>query len=253
MLLFLIIIFSLIGSILAISLAGIFLLFPSQVREKIIPCLIAYATGILLSVSFVGIIPEALENFNNINSVFFTILIGIILFFLLEKLIVWRHCHNSECELHSSHGIIILIGDAFHNFIDGVMITAAFFSSISLGVMVSISTILHEIPQEVGDFAILLDSGYSRTKAFIYNFLSGLSTLLGAILSYFALENLYKLLPFIMAISAASLIYIALVDLSPELHRKIGFKETIRQILLIFLGIITIILFKKFLHHTIPH
>ena len=167
-------------------------------------------------------------------------------FFLLEKLVVWRHCHDVECDVHGVAGPMILIGDAFHNATDGLVIAASFLSSIPIGMVAGISIIAHEIPQEVGDFAILLHGGYSKRKALLLNVLSSLSTVPAAILAYYALEIMRAAIPYVMAFSAASFLYIALTDLYPELHEKVGFGSAIRQFLLMLAGIGTMILILQF-------
>jgi zinc and cadmium transporter len=166
-------------------------------------------------------------------------------FFVLEKLVLWRHCHDSECEVHGRAAPLILIGDAFHNFVDGVVIAAAFLTSIALGVAASLAVIAHEIPQEVGDFAILLDNGYGRTKAIVLNGLSAAATLPGAVVAYFWLGEMRAAVPYILAISAASFIYIAAADLIPGLHRQVTAAASLRQFLLLLAGIGTIAIF----HH----
>ncbi len=234
--------FSLLGSIGAIVLAGLFLLFPEKTRRILIPCLISYATGTLLGAAFLGLIPHALAHIPA-STALGTVLIGIVLFFILEKLVVWRHCHNQHCEVHSTAGPLLLVGDAFHNFVDGVIIAAAFVASLPLGIATSLSVIAHEIPQEVGDLAILLESGYSRELALAYNVLSSLSTLPGAVLAYLALQGISKVTPYIMALSAASFIYIAIADLVPNLHRHTGLGSSLCQLILMLAGIGTIALF----------
>lgn len=173
-----------------------------------------------------------------------TVLAGIVGFFALEKLILWRHCHEDDCEVHGRAGPLILIGDAFHNFVDGVMIAAAFLTSIPLGITSSLAVIAHEIPQEVGDFAILLDNGYTRARAFILNTLSASATLPGGIIAYFWLAETRSAVPYILAISASSFIYIAAADLIPSLHRHRNAGASLRQFLLLLAGIGTIALFK---------
>jgi zinc and cadmium transporter len=239
----LIIIFSLLGSIGAVSGAALLLIFPEKVRKTLVPVLISYATGTLLGAAFLGMIPHAIEH-TQASSILTTILIGIVLFFLLEKLVIWRHCHNGECEIHGVAGPLILFGDAFHNFVDGIVITAAFLINIPLGLATALAVIVHEVPQEIGDFAILLDSGYSKQKAFLYNLLSSLTTLLGAIISFFFLKASKTAVPYILAISAASFIYIAMADLIPALHQKISIKDSIRQFTLFLAGIGTILFFR---------
>lgn len=245
MLILWILLFSVLGSVGAIIAASFFLVFPRQIQTILIPCLVAYATGTLLAAGLLGLIPRALEHLSPF-SILLAVLVGIILFFLLEKLLVWRHCHNMECEVHGVSGPLLLIGDAFHNFIDGVVITASFLASMQIGVVVGLSVIAHEVPQEVGDFAILLHSGYSRKRALGLNILSGISTIPGAVIAYYALGLVQTAVPYVMAISAASFLYIALADLVPELHHKVGIKRAVRQFTLMLAGIGTIILILLF-------
>lgn len=240
-----IIFFSLLGSVGAIVTAGAFLLLGEKIRKILIPCLIAYATGTLLAGALLGLIPHALENSSS-TSILSSVLAGIVVFFLLEKMMVWRHCHDRKCEVHGTAGPILLVGDAFHNATDGLVIAASFLSSFPIGIAASISIIAHEIPQEVGDFAILLHGGYTRRKAFFLNVLSSLSTLPAAILAYFALEIMRSAIPYVMAFSAASFLYIALADLYPQLHEQIGFWYALRQFLLMLAGIGTMILCLQF-------
>lgn len=234
--------FSFLGSAGAILLAGAYLLFPEKIRQTIIPCLISYATGTLLGAAFLGLLRHSLES-APAASILSTVLVGILVFFLLEKIVLWRHCHDAECEKHANAGPLLLIGDAFHNFIDGIAIAAAFTTSIPVGVTTALAVFAHELPQEVGDFAILLESGYSRNRAFIYNLLSSLSTLPGAVLAYFYLMEVQKFTAYVMALSAASFIYIAIADLIPSLHKQSSLKHAISQIASIMAGIGTILLF----------
>jgi len=212
--------------------------------------LIAFANGTLLTAAFLGLIPEAIEESgDDLTFVFTVILIGIVSFFALEKLIVWHHCHDKVCDAHTAAGPVILIGDFFHNLIDGIVIAAGFLSSFTLGVIVSLSVITHEVSQEIGDFAVLLHVGYEKKKALVLNYLASCSTILFAIISYFILELVHEFVPFFMALSAASFIYIALADLTPELHRKMGTAQLIKQLLLIALGItIMLIVFQFHVH-----
>jgi zinc and cadmium transporter len=235
--------FSLLGSVGALLLAGSLLLFPERTRHLVIPCLVSYATGTLLGAAFLGLIPHALRHVPP-SSILPTVLAGILLFFVLEKILLWRHCHEMECEVHGGAGTLILIGDAFHNFADGVVLAAAFLTSLPLGIATSLAIIAHEIPQEVGDFAILLDSGYGKSQALVYNVLSSLGTLPGAVLAYLFLREVRGVTPYIMALSAASFIYVATVDLIPGLHRRARLAEAARQLLLILAGIGTIMLFQ---------
>lgn len=243
MILLWIIVFSLLGSVISVSGAALLLFFPDKVRNTLVPCLISYATGTLLGAAFLGMIPRALESAQH-NKIFIVLLLGLMIFFLLEKLVIWRHCHDHKCEKHSASGSIILIGDAFHNFVDGVIIAASFLASIPLGIVTGLAVIAHEVPQEVGDFAILLESGYSRYKAFFYNILASVTALPGAIIAYLYLKETLIFIPYILAFSASSFIYIAMADLIPTLHEKISMKSSISQFVLILLGIGTIYLLK---------
>ncbi len=236
--------FSILGSIGAIALAALFLVFPKEIRKVLIPCLVSYAAGTLLGAAFLGMIPAGLKQAAAIT-ITATVLAGMVLFFVLEKLVLWRHCHDSQCEVHGRAGPLLLVGDAFHNFVDGVVIAAAFLTSIPLGIATSLAVIAHEIPQEVGDFAILLDNGYSRVKALTLNSLSAAATLPGAVLSYFWLGDMRNAVPYILALSAASFIYIAAADLIPGLHRQVTPAASLRQLALLLAGIGTIAVF----HH----
>jgi zinc and cadmium transporter len=242
MLLVWIIVFSILGSVGAIAGAAMLLLFPEGTRRILLPCLLSYATGTLLGAAFLGMIPNAMQ-YATATAISGTVLSGIIAFFVLEKIIIWRHCHDQQCEVHSSAGPLILIGDAFHNFVDGFVIAAAFFVSVPLGIAASLAVIAHEIPQEVGDFAILLENGYSKTRAIALNLLSSLTTLPGAVIAYFYLGVTREAVPFILALSAASFIYIAVADLVPGLHRQTGLKSALNQLVLLLAGVATIAFF----------
>jgi zinc and cadmium transporter len=245
MLILWVILFSILGSIGVIITASVLLLLKKNIQTILIPCLIAYATGSLLASAFLGLIPNALEHISSLT-VLSTVLFGIILFFILEKLVIWRHCHNMKCDVHRAAGSMILIGDAFHNLVDGIIIAAAFLISVTVGIVAGLSVIAHEIPQEVGDFGILIHSGYSKKNALLLNILSGIVTLPAAIVAYFALETVHDIIPYVMAISAASFLYISLADLSPELHHKVGISHAIRQFILMLFGVGTIILLLQF-------
>lgn len=248
-----IVIASIAGGVLSVVTAAVFAL---NARANWIPALISYAIGALLGASFLEVLPEAIISSGDATSSSAIVLAGILAFFVLEKLVLWRHCHVEDCEGHEPHGalsnnnghnhdhgrsgLIILVGDTFHNFVDGVLIAAAFMESIQLGIITALAIIAHEIPQEMGDFVILLHSGYSRAKAFAFNLLSSLATLAGGLLSYYALSSMQGAVPIFLALAAASMIYVAVADLIPGLHKRPALWATVQQVTLIITGIATI-------------
>ncbi|MDT4332977.1 ZIP family metal transporter [Methylomonas sp. MV1] len=223
-----IIIFTLTGGLLSVGAAGLFLLIPNRYHPRILPHGLSFAVGALLSVAFLDLLPDALHTAGEKHAqrLLATVLAGIIGFFLLEKLLLWRHCHTGNCVAHNrggshrSAGTLIILGDAIHNFVDGVLIAAAFLTDTHLGIITSIAVTAHEIPQEIGDFAILIESGYSSANALRYNLMSSLSTLVGGVLAYFSLANLHGMLPYILALAASSFLYVAIADLIPSLHQR---------------------------------
>ncbi len=246
-----IIVFTALGGVLSVLAAGAFLLLPELLRIRLLPSFVSFAVGALLGAAFLGLLPEALEasGVGGAQKVALVVLLGLLGFFLLEKMVLWRHCHTDDCEAHvpdmeharkMSAGTLILIGDGVHNMVDGVLIAAAFLTDIHLGVMTSVAVIAHEIPQEVGDFAVLLHSGYSRGKALWYNVLSSLTTILGGIVAYFSLWLAHAAVPYVLAIAASSFIYIAVADLIPGLHKRPELSATMQQFALITLGIVVI-------------
>jgi zinc and cadmium transporter len=268
--LLLIIIFTAVGGILSVMAAAVFLLLPEQLRQNVLPHGISFAIGALLTGAFCGLIPHAFEEvpIEDMSMLSATILIGILLFFVLEKLLVWRHCHSHACEAHGedSHddhhhnhgrhndhgrrvaGMFIILGDSIHNFVDGVLIGAAFLTDPQLGVVTSLAVAAHEIPQEVGDFAILLHSGYTRAKALFYNVLASLTTVIGGVLAYFSLGDLHHILPYFLTLAASSFIYIAVADLIPSLHQKTDIKTSLQQIGFILAGVVLILVMQNIAH-----
>lgn len=263
-----IIVFSLLGGLLSVLAAGAFLLFPERMRTRLLPHLVSFAVGALLGAAFLDLLPEALENTADVEAHAITsaVLLGLLGFFLLEKIVLWRHSHSAPLQANAepastsasqashSHsqaraaGTLILIGDGIHNFVDGVLIAAAFLTDIRLGIITSLAVAAHEIPQEVGDFAILLHSGYGRAKALFYNILSSLATVIGALLAYYSLTGLEKILPYVLAVAASSFIYVAVADLLPDLNRRAQGRATLQQFALIGLGVASI-----YVTHTILH
>ena len=213
--------------------------------------MVSYAIGALLGAVFLNILPEAISLAPNVAILSGTVLFGILLFFILEKLVLWRHCHHEHCEAHLSidaehgadhgrSGMMIIIGDTFHNFVDGIIIAAAFLTDLHLGVVTALAIIAHEIPQEVGDFAILLHSGYSKLRAFQLNLISSFASVAGGILGYFALQTMQSWIPSLLALAAASMIYVAVADLIPGLHKRVQLRDTLQQVVLIVSGVGTV-------------
>ena len=277
------IVFCLLGGVLSVAFAALFAL---NVKTTWVPMLVSYAIGAMLGAVFIEILPHAFETAANVQSISITLLFGLFTFFILEKLVIWRHCHGDHCEVHALHteencpdataaadtnnskyklvtsakpsishshshahhhahdggrsGLMIMIGDTFHNFIDGILIAAAFMADVRLGMVTALAIIAHEIPQEVGDFLILLHSGYSKKQALVFNLVSSLATLVGALVAYFALQLVEAWVPYILAIAASSLLYVAVADLIPSLHKRTELKSTIYQVLLIGCGLLTI-------------
>jgi zinc and cadmium transporter len=231
------------GGVLSILIAALFAL---SAPASWVPALVSFAIGALLGAVFLEILPHALSSTANLQSLLATVLAGILGFFVLEKLVLWRHCHVEDCEAHDHHsdpndhgrsGLMVIIGDAFHNFVDGILIAAAFMESTELGVVTAAAIISHEIPQEIGNFVILLHSGYSKARAFALNLLSSFAMLAGALLAYFALQSARDWIGTILALAAASMIYVAVADLIPGLHRRPELKATAQQVVLIGFGV----------------
>jgi len=243
---------SILGGALSIVCAAAFAL---TARPNWVPLLISYAVGALLGAVFIEILPHAFESTRDIRHTAATVLFGILFFFVLEKLVLWRHCHTENCEVHDAHaaprssgsvvpahdhgrsGMMILLGDTIHNTVDGVIIAAAFVADIKLGIVTALAIIAHEIPQEVGDFLILLHSGFSKSQAFLFNLASSFAMAVGAVVAYFALQTMQQWIPSLLGIAAASMLYVAVADLIPGLHKRPELHATFFQVVLIMLGI----------------
>jgi zinc and cadmium transporter len=249
------------GWILAASVAGGALsaglaAFALLLRASWVSMLVSYAIGALLGAAFLEVIPQAFKE--NPREAAISILAGIFAFFVLEKLLLWRHCHTENCEVHDPHqqphdhgrsGALIIVGDTVHNFVDGVLIAAAFLQSTELGIVAALAIIAHEIPQEVGDFLILLHSGYSRTRALMVNLGSSLATIVGGVGGYYGLQVFRDWEAALLGIVAASMVYVAVADLIPGLHKRPHLRDTASQALLIALGIGTVALVGAVLKH----
>lgn len=232
---------SMLGSFGGLLAASSFLLLGDSIRSKVVPWAITYAVGTLLGVALLALLPEALEALPPSRALG-TLLVGVLTFFLLEKLVIWRHCHDGhECQVHTTAASLVIVGDAFHTFVDGAIIAAAVLTSVPLGVTTAIAVAAHEIPQEVGDVAILLRAGYSRSRALTLNILSGIGGVLGAGGMLVASQSIPGVLPYVLAFAGGSFLYIAMSDLIPDLHRGQVNVGPVRQMLLITAGILTIL------------
>ncbi len=263
-----IILFTALGGALSAVAASVFLLAPASMRVRVLPHLVSFATGALLGAALLGLLPHAIEGVGveSIHGIGIALLGGLLLFFVLEKLVLWRHCHQEVCEGHVPHAhghghghdhgkardaasaSLILIGDGFHNVLDGVLIAAAFMTDVHLGIVTAVAVMAHEIPQEVGDLAILLQGGMSRAKAFTLNTITSVTSVIGGIAAYFFLGEAQQALPYALAIAASSFLYIAVADLIPGLHRRVDPGSGVRQFIFILLGVGVI-----FVSHSLAH
>jgi zinc and cadmium transporter len=270
----LIILCTLLSGVLSVIAAGIFLVLPARMRERVLPHLVSFATGALLGAALLALIPHAVLSAGegNVHAVGIALVAGIALFFVLEKFLLWRHCHDDHCYEHNvadepahdhahdhghahghtahaheaarqkASGTLVLVGDSLHNALDGVLIAAAFLTDVHLGLVTAAAIMAHEIPQEVGNFAVLLHSGASRRRALLLNLLSSLTAVVGGVVGYFALETTLMALPFALAVAAASMLYVAVADLIPGLHKRVDARSSVMQVLLIGCGIAMITL-----------
>ncbi len=203
-----------------------------------VPRMVSYSVGILLGVTFLDVLPEAFEKSANAETLFGIMLAGLLMFFLLEKAALWRHSHeHGDHGSRKASGMLITVGDTFHNFVDGVLIAAAFLADFRLGITTTLAVMVHEIPQEVGDFMVLLHAGYSRARALWLNLAVSLSSVAGAVLGYFVLEYAQSLLQYALALAAASFIYLAIADLIPYLHQQNRVRDVLWQTGLITVGL----------------
>ncbi len=285
-----IILTSLIGGALSVAGAALVAL---NARISGVPMLISYAIGAMLGAVFLEILPHAMEVASSAKQMTATVLFGILLFFTLEKLVIWRHCHGDHCEVHAIHteedcpdiqpnvqktdapatkyraaprasnsiiktvhthdhdhgrsGMMVMIGDTFHNFVDGILIASAFMVDVKVGIVTAVAIIAHEIPQEVGDFLILLHSGYSKKQAFAFNLVSSFATVIGGTIAYFALQHVQGWIPTILGLAASSMLYVAVADLIPSLHKRTELRATLSQLSLIACGVASIWLAGYFL------
>ena len=240
------------GGLLSVAVAAMTL----SLRDAWINKFVAFAVGALLGAVFLEVLPSALDSGQPTSTILSVVLAGIVLFFLLEKVVLWRHSHHHGhiedvpfTHDHHRSGWMILIGDTFHNFCDGIVIAAAFLADFNLGVVTSVAIIAHEVPQEVGDFLVLLHSGFSRRQALLFNITSSLGSVVGGLVGFWALASVQHWVPYALALAAASMMYVAVADLIPGLQRKARLSDTLLQLFLLALGIGVIALVQHVLKH----
>ncbi|MBW2975123.1 ZIP family metal transporter [Candidatus Woesearchaeota archaeon] len=232
-----------------ISLVGVFSLWCRESSlKKILISLVALSAGALLSGAFFHLIPESLEHLEPIT-VSTYVLTGFIIFFLMEKFLYWRHCHESgKCDVHPV-SYLILFGDGIHNFIDGIIIGVSFIVSVPFGMITTLMIIGHEIPQELGDFGVLVYSGFGKVKALVTNFASQLACVLGGIIGYLLSTTIEGMIPFILPFAAGGFIYISASDLVPELHKEPKVKKSLFSFSFFIVGILIMVVMKFLAHH----
>ena len=256
-----IIFFTAIGGIASAAFAGLFLLVPEAAGKRLLPHFISYATGALLGAALLALLPDAIEGVGpeGAHAIGAALLIGLGIFFVIEKLVLWWHTHanghyasghehNHAGHDHHHHdhsrdaasGVLVIIGDSVHNALDGVLIAAAFLTNFPLGLVTTFAVAAHEIPHRVGDFAILVHSGMSRRRALIMNMATGLTSIIGGIAAYFGLQRAIGALPYALALAAAGFLYIAVAGLIPGLHRRADPRTSLAQVILMGLGVGTI-------------
>ena len=242
-----IVIATLVGGLLSVLIAAALTV---HVLGRVVKSLVSLSAGLLLGTALLLVLPEAFESSAGPQALFITLLLGLMFFFLLEKAELYRHGHHHEGDdpHHDHHhgfdadqagrgGWSVLVGDGIHNFCDGVIIAAAFLTDVRLGVVTAMAVIAHEIPQEVGDYVVLLNAGFSKTKALVYNALSGLAAVLGGVLGYFVVGPWEALFPYLLVVAASSFIYVAVADLLPQLQRRLPMRDTLAQIVWIGAGL----------------
>lgn len=237
------------AGVVSISAAAVF---SFALLSKVVEPMVSLSVGIMLSTSLLHALPEAFESGASARSLFATLLAGLLAFFLLEKLAIMRHSHHHEGDGHHHHhghdkheagkaGWMILVGDGMHNFTDGILIAAAFMANPELGLVTALAIIAHEIPQEIGDFIVLLNAGFSRTRAYVYNLLCSLLAIAGGLLGYYTLDRASSLIPYVLVFASSGFIYIAVSDLMPQMQRRATLRESVPQVLLIATGVAVVL------------
>ncbi|WP_257722415.1 ZIP family metal transporter [Collimonas fungivorans] len=251
--------------LLATMIAGLFSItaaavFSFALLSKMVERMVSLSVGIMLATSLLHALPEAFESKADNHTLFAVLLGGLLAFFVLEKFAILRHSHHHEDDGHGHHhghdkkeagkaGWMILVGDGLHNFTDGILIAAAFLADPHLGLITGLAIIVHEIPQEIGDFIVLLNAGFSRTRAYVYNLICSLMAVVGGLLGYFTLERGMEWIPYVLVFASSGFIYIAVSDLMPQMQRRATLRETIPQILLIGAGVAIVLFLTRHAHH----
>ena len=226
---------------------------------RVVQGLVSLSAGVLLGTSLLHVLPEAFESKTEPHALFATLLVGLLFFWLLEKVELYRHAHHHEGDGHHHHhhfdaqqagrgGYSVLVGDSIHNFCDGVITAAAFLADPALGWVTAAAVVAHEIPQEAGDFIVLLNAGFSRAKALFYNVLSGLASVLGGVLGYYLVTPWADLLPYLLVVASSSFIYVAVADLLPQMQRRLPWRETASQLAWLLGGLSVVMFAMRLLH-----
>ena len=238
---------SITGGVVSVLLASTLLTLRPAALERALPHLISFSTGTLLGAALLGMIPHAAHGLP-VATLATVILAGLLAFFLLEKMLVWRHCHKHHCDVHANSGALLLFGDSVHNFVDGVVIAGAFLESVPLGIVTAVSTIAHEVPQELGEFSVYLHAGYGRKRALLLNVVSSLTSVVGGVLGYAFLSQMHGVGPYLLAFAAAGFLYVALADLVPAQRGKSTLAGTLIDLGLVGAGVALIAVIARHPH-----
>lgn len=232
---------------LCVWVATLFVYVKKEWLNKVVVFLVSLSAGSLLGGAFLHLLPESAETLEP-SALFGIFLVAFVSFLIIEKVIHWRHCHTTDCTIHP-FGYMNLVGDSIHNFIDGLVIAGAFMVDIKVGIATSIAVALHEIPQEIGDYGVLIYSGMSHVRALVYNYAVSLTVVLGGIVGYFAFQNSQAILPYLLPIAAGGFVYIAASDLVPEMKKETSTKKSIISISIFVAGILLMYVMKLFGEH----
>jgi zinc and cadmium transporter len=224
----------------------LFSFFKKEFLNRVVILLVALSAGSLIGGAFIHLLPEASETLPA-ETLFGTFILSFVVFFLIERVLHWRHCHKAECAVHT-FGYMNLVGDTIHNFIDGLVIAGAFIVDFGLGISTTIAVAIHEIPQEIGDYGVLIYAGFSNKKALILNYLIALTVILGGIVGYFSFQHIQSILPYLLTFAAGGFVYIAASDLMPEIKRESNFKKSIYSFLIFIVGISIMYLLRMISH-----